>query len=90
MNEFTLVKEVIDEWDPLNLLAIHCPDDEYDGEIGDIVKLLPNVKSVDELSLGIHKVFVKWFGEDFLEAEKYSIQKCNPIAIKIWNRIFDK
>lgn len=84
------VKKVIDEWDPLELLAMNCPDDEYDTEISDIVKLLPNVKSIDELSIGIHKVFVKWFGQDSLDAEKYSTQKCYPIAIKVWNQIFDK
>lgn len=33
MNKFFLVKKVIDEWDPFNLLAIHCPDDEYDEEM---------------------------------------------------------
>lgn len=32
MNEFLLIKEVIDEWDPINLLS-HAPDDEYEPEI---------------------------------------------------------
>ena len=30
---FDKVKEIIDEWDPIDLLAMHCPADEYD-EIG--------------------------------------------------------
>lgn len=27
---FDKVKMVIDEWDPIELLSIHCPSDEYD------------------------------------------------------------
>jgi len=81
MNKYVLVKEVIDEWDPIGLLGMGCPDDEYDPEIGDIVRLLSNIKSVDELAGGINKVFIKWFDEDL------TIEKTFPVALKIWNRL---
>lgn len=77
MNEYILVKSIIDEWDPIGLLDF-CPEDEYTPEIKDIVALLPNVKSVDELALKIRQVFIKWF-EIFL-----SIEKCYPVALKVW------
>lgn len=78
MDEYIVVKSIIDEWDPIGLLNLGCPEDEYDPEIKDIVALLPNVKSVDELALRIRQVFIKWF-EEFI-----SIEKCYPVASKIW------
>jgi hypothetical protein len=81
VNKNILVKEVIDKWDPIGLLGLGCPDDEYDPEIADIVRLLINIKSVNELAEGINEVFIKWFGEDL------TIEKCFPVALKIWNRL---
>ena len=78
MDEYKFVKSIIDEWDPIGLLDPEGPEDEYNPEIKDIVVLLPNVESVDELALRIRQVFIKWF-EIFL-----SIDKCYPIALKIW------
>lgn len=45
------------------LFDMGCSDDEYELEIKDTLKLLNKVSSADELAVGIHKVFVKWFGE---------------------------
>lgn len=86
MNEFLLIKEVIDEWDPINLLS-HAPDDEYEPEIRDIVKQLPTVESVDELALVMNEIFVKWFGTALMFAEEYTVKNCYPWALKIWSKI---
>jgi hypothetical protein len=81
LEKYMFVKEVIDEWDPIGLLSLGCPDDEYDPEIKDIVKLVSQIKSIDEIAVGIQEVFNKWFGENI------NIEKCNPVAIKIWNKL---
>jgi len=86
MNRFSIVKEVIHEWDPICLMS-HAPDDEYDSEIEDIVEILAYVGSVDDLARGIHNVFVNWFGKNFVDAQNYTIEKCYPVALKIWNKI---
>ncbi|QHJ70909.1 DUF1871 family protein [Planococcus halotolerans] len=78
MEEYIIVKSIIDDWDPIGLLDLGCPEDEYDPEIRDIVALLPHVKSVDELALRIRQVFIKWFEEFLLIEKRY------PIALKIW------
>jgi hypothetical protein len=65
MNEFSIVKKVIDEWDPFNLLAIHCPDDEYDEEIQDIVEVLPRIKDAEEMANEINRIMFKAFDKDF-------------------------
>ena len=87
MNKFDIVKKAIDEWDPINLLS-HAPEDEYDSEISDITRLIPTVKSVDELAQIIHRIFVKWFGADATDAKEYSVDRCYPVAQKIWRKLF--
>lgn len=79
MEKFKAIKTIIDEWDPLGLLAMGCPDDEYNLEIVDVVRLLAQVKSADELALGIRQVFIEWFGEYL------PLEKCLSPALKIWN-----
>jgi hypothetical protein len=79
-DKYFFVKKIIDEWDPIDLLNMGCPVDEYDPEIREIVQLLRNINSVDELAIEINKVFIKWFGEDL------TIEKCYPVALKIWNK----
>ncbi|WP_409274603.1 DUF1871 family protein [Neobacillus sp. SCS-31] len=81
MKEYFLVKEVIDEWDPIGLLGMGCPDDEYDPEIKDIVKRLSNSNSVDVLTKEIQEVFIKWFGEHL------STRDCLSAAQKILVRM---
>ena len=56
---FTLIKNVIDKHDPMGLLAMGCPDDEY---IPEVKRLAPQIKkdmTVQELSTLIRDVFVK-------------------------------
>lgn len=89
MNKFESVKEIIDEWDPINLLP-HAPDDEYEAEIKDIVKQINLVHSSEELSIVIHNVFSNWFGKDSLESIHYTISECQPIAEKIWSKMSTK
>lgn len=81
MDKYITVKKVIDEWDPIGLLSMGCPDDEYDPEIKDIVQLLSNIESVDEFADGIQKVFFKWFQEEL------NMEKCYQAALKIWNKL---
>lgn len=86
MNKYHIVKEAIDEWDPIRLLH-DAPDDEYEPEIRDIENQLPGVTSPDELALVIHKVFNRWFGDDLPLADKYTIKSCYPCALKIWEKL---
>jgi hypothetical protein len=48
MNKYIIVKEIIYEWEPIGLINMGCPVDEYDPEIRDIVQLLRNINSVDD------------------------------------------
>ena len=56
-----LIKKVIDKHDPIGLLSIGAPDDEY---IPEVKRLAPQIKkdmTEQELSTLIHDVFVEMF-----------------------------
>ena len=59
---FYLVRSVINDWDPINILFTV---DEYDPEVGNIAYLLnkkPDM-SVNDLTEEIHEVFTRWFND---------------------------
>jgi len=45
--------------DPVGLIAMGAPEDEYDPEVADLVRLRGHVVAADVVT-----VFVRWFGED--------------------------
>ncbi len=58
-----LIRQAIDQADPIGLLAIGCPDDEYDPEIE---RVLAYVTAYDDpIALGdrIHQTFIEMFDE---------------------------
>jgi hypothetical protein len=69
------VKEVIDHWDPIDLLAF-APKDEYHTEIERIELLLSETDDVLILSEGIYKIFTESFDETFQKGR----DECYKIA----------
>lgn len=80
MGNFEFVKSIINEWDPVGLLDLGCPEDEYTPEIKEIVSLLPNIVSAEQLALEIRQVFIKWF------KEYIPLDECYSVAHSIWDR----
>lgn len=82
---FTLVKKIINEWDPSELLAIHCPEDEYHSEINEItiyIEAQENLKD-DELGNYIYKIFKEYLEEQFNETREKSIEVSQRIIKEI-------
>ena len=80
------IKNIINEWDPIGLISIHAPDDEYLKEIQNIYNYIyenNNIK-IDELSLKIYSIFCESFGNEVFTAD---VKKCNKIAKKIYKTI---
>lgn len=68
-----IVKHHIDKWDPIKLLAMDCPDDEYDGETRTItIYITKHLEDLDALSLGIaiNKILGDSFRDEFQEDEQ--------------------
>lgn len=60
---YDAVKAVLHKHDPIGLIAGGAPDDEYDSQVGAIVRLLSNNIRDDELVKSIRDVFVDSFDE---------------------------
>lgn len=76
---FEMIKQVIDEWDPIDLLS-HAPADEYDSESRKI--LLKFQHNTEQNGTIIHEIFSKAFGTTFTK----SVDECVCIAKKIMER----
>lgn len=74
------VLNCINNVDPMSLLKHGAPYDEYESEVSDIVKLLPQVKSINELQERIYKVFAHWFDAALVGP----ISSYSELAVEIW------
>lgn len=57
----SLIKNVIDKYDPIGLLSMGAPDDEYIPEVKELAPLIKKDMTEQELSNLIRDVFVKMF-----------------------------
>lgn len=57
MNTEKIVSRIINEWDPIGLLAGGAPSNEYDIEIKDICKKITMTSTDTELSMIIFESF---------------------------------
>ena len=84
-----LYRQVLDHvnhLDPLSLFKHGVLNDEYEAEATNIVKLLPEAKSVQHLHDLIYNVFVHWF-DIALVGPKTKYQK---LAADLWQIKNDK
>ena len=73
------VREIIDQWDPIDLLSI-APGDEYHSEIEEVEELLWVTRDCETIADGIFTVFLTAFGEDVFRKTR---QDCIEIAKRI-------
>ena len=76
-----MVKTIINEWDPLDLLS-HAPGDEYHMEIRQIEGLLESTKDATDLAKGIFNVFLEAFGGNVFQKSEMD---CVEIAKLLLN-----
>ena len=73
------VKKIINEWDPIQLLAI-APSDEYDFEIQQIEAVVKETSDVKKVASVIYYTFTEAFGGDVF---KKTMDECIIIASEI-------
>jgi len=73
------IKEIINLWDPLDLLSC-APDDEYNPEIVAIEQLIKTTNDYTQLAEGIYQIFLTACGPISFQKTK---QECAEIAKKI-------
>lgn len=57
------VERAINEADPIGLLEIGAPSDEYAPEIRTILPRLESAKRLDDVTAVLHEEFLHWFGD---------------------------
>ncbi|MGB3409919.1 MAG: hypothetical protein WBA45_01875 [Microthrixaceae bacterium] len=57
------VREVVNAWDPIGLIEIGAPDDEYDPESSDLVRLVLHRQPIDQKA--VDDVWTRWFGDTY-------------------------
>lgn len=61
---YVQVSRLVREADPIGLIAIGTPKDEYDVEVSTILPRLPEATSARDLQRIVHEEFVHWFGAE--------------------------
>ncbi|TKJ91731.1 hypothetical protein PaeCFBP13512_10415 [Paenibacillus sp. CFBP13512] len=79
---YTMVEKHMMYWNPMNLIE-WCLPDEYSIEIDHIVKILPYMKSAEELGNQVYWIMQKYFGSHFAR----STEECYHIADKIYKNL---
>ena len=77
---YSEVAGLVHDADPIRLIAIGAPDDEYDPEIGTILPRLSEAKSSADVRRIVHEEFVRWFGADTAGP----MSSYASVAQKIW------
>jgi hypothetical protein len=57
------VERIINEADPIGLLQMGAPADEYAPEIWTIVPRVADAQGPDQVADVLHSEFLRWFGE---------------------------
>ena len=78
-----VVRKEINQEDPIGLISMGTPDDEYSREVEKIIKGISKTKTVDEVGNLIYKTFVEMFGSE-IAGSRYKYKK---LASNIFNRI---
>lgn len=84
INQFEIIQEEINRWDPIGLLKIGAPLDEYIMEITKISSYLKSMLSVEELAEIIYQIFNDSFNHNVFQKSYFD---CYSVAQKIFNRI---
>lgn len=74
-----IVRSVINEWDPYDLIKGGAPDNEFVREVALIAAKANEVKTPTELAEVISKVFSTSFGPEW-----FSVTACTPIACRLF------
>lgn len=80
---FEHVKKVIDDWDPMHLLEVGAPPDEYESEVEEIVKVLQETIDVNKLAEEIQQIFARYFKP----LPNVDLSECKNAAMAILDEI---
>jgi hypothetical protein len=79
----SIVRRVIHEWDPYDLIrGCGCPKDEWDGEIAKIVAEIPRIRSIDDATDVLSRIFSHAF-----QPEGFEPSACANVGSKLYSEL---
>ena len=75
------VSRLVREADPIRLIAIGAPDDEYDVEVSTILPRLHEATSASDVHRIVYEEFVHWFDADIAGPPEIYV----AVSEEIWN-----
>jgi hypothetical protein len=79
-SSFFELMDIINKYDPIDLLSMGCPSNEYDLEIATIIVQLNHEMTVEEICEVVKEDFALWFG---VSSVKDHIERYLPMATDI-------
>lgn len=70
-HKFIELREIVNLVDPMRLMIIGAPQDEYESEVKTIIVQLDNVNNKEDTLELVFSEFTKWFGVAAGNKEKY-------------------
>jgi len=74
------VRAIVNRHDPVGLIRIGAPDDEYDAEIGTILPRLQGAMSSEDVQQIVYEEFRRWFDS----SARWSAAEYEVMAREIW------
>jgi hypothetical protein len=75
---FDEVRAILNRHDPMGLIAIGCPDDEYEPEVGTILPRLSRANGPADVEVIVAEEFLDWF------AERLAPETVSAVAADVW------
>jgi len=82
---YSEVSRLLREDDPISLIAMGAPDDEYDPEVSTILPRLREANAAVDVQRIVHEEFVRWFGADIAGP----LTDYADVAARIWDTWLD-
>ena len=83
---YTEVSRLVREADPIRLIEIGAPDDEYDPELSTILPRLREAKSADDVQRIVYEEFAHWFGAEIAGPATHYAGVSDNIW-EVWNKL---
>jgi hypothetical protein len=87
---FNELRTIINKHDPINLIKIGAPEDEYDSEVKTIIIQLKNMTTEQQVHDLIYQEFLRWFNHERITGPKDSYKEL-AADVFVWAKeTFDK
>jgi hypothetical protein len=80
-NDFEQLRKMMNDWDPMALISLGCPEDEYDVYTNRVLSILYRYKAMPNVGLEKLNDYLKLFDKDIKEVEMVSNGEFSTINV---------